>query len=279
MRKIFVLFLLFLAGYVGAEGVYPRVVSLAPSITEIIYAVGGEEHLVGVTTACDYPPEVRSKAEVGDFGRPSLEAILALKPDVVLVDAVQDVRVLEELRGFGVEVVRLSSQSISDVLDAILTVGEVVGKRKEAESFAEGIRKEIGRIKKRVSKLPPVKVYIELWHDPLISCGAQSFINDLVKVAGGVNIASCQKRGYFLISSEFIISSNPQVIVLAYKGADPRTVRKREGWAEIDAVKRSRVYKMDPDLLARPGVRIAEALEELARLLHPEAFKHEDDKT
>lgn len=253
-----------------------RVVSLAPSLTEIVYALGAEAQLVGVTTYCDYPPEATQKPKVGGMTTPNLEAILALGPDLVLAttegDREQDVRDLERL-GLPVYVVRPTS--FATVLESVLRVGEILGRPDRARQLVEGMRREVEAIARTTRPLPHPRVLYVLWGDPLIVPGRDTIMTDLIRLAGGVSVTGQEALPYPRFSLEEVVARNPEVIVLAQHGS--ASVDERlERWRHLrllSAVRQGRIYGIDGNLIHRPGPRIVEGLRTLARLFHPEAFR------
>lgn len=273
-------------GYVLNLTSYPeRIVSLAPSNTEILFAVGAGDRVVGVTNQCNYPynfsawVEAGNMSSVGDYWTPNIEAIVALKPDLIIAAFAQE-EVVNRLRGMGYKVLVLDPENINDVLRDILLVGRATDRGVEAAVLVNDLRRRIDLVVSKVSGAARPKVYYEVWYDPIWSVGSESWENELIEMAGGTNIFADQKLKYFQASSEAIIERNPDVIILPMgHGAGPPfwgsldQVRSRPGWNLISAVQKDRIYTIDADIISRPGPRIVDALETLAEIIHPELFE------
>ena len=273
-------------GYVLNLTSYPeRIVSLAPSNTEILFAVGAGDKVVGITNQCNYPHnfsawiEAGNITSVGDYWTPSTEAIVASKPDLILAAFAQD-EVVDALRGMGYKVLVLAPDDISDILKDTLLVGRATDRDVEAAIIVNDLRRRIDAVTSIVSgTVSKPKVYYEVWYDPIWSVGSESWENELIEKAGGINIFADQKMDYFEASSEAIIQRNPDTIILPLgHGAEPPfwgsfdQVKARPGWDAIKAVKNDRLYTTDADIICRPGPRIVDALETLAKIIHPELF-------
>lgn len=250
-----------------------RIVSLAPAVTEMLFAIGMGDRVVGVTSYCDYPPVVKKLPKVGGFVNPSLESIVSLRPDLVVAMRGNPLNLLKRLEEMGYPVFALNPQKISDILSAMERLGKLTGS-KNAEKVVKNLRVKMESIKKRVSKFPldkRPKVMVELWDNPLIVFGKNSIGNEVIEIAGGKNIIDDGKIPYPQISLEILLQKQPDVIVLAHmiKVNNPlENVKQRANWDKLNAVKEGRVYAIDPDIIDRPGPRIILAIEILHRLLY-----------
>ena len=263
---------------------YPpqKIVSMAPANTEILFALGLDDRIAGVTRFCDYPPKVKTMVEegkiaiIGGFADPSIEKIIALKPDVVFAAHTIQLKAAESLEDRGVPVILLDPKNVQDILDNILLVGKATGKEAEAKKLVEEMKKRIDYVisqTRNVTYTP--KVYYEVWHDPLMSIGPGTWIHELIKLAGGSNIFSDAKVKYPKVSPESVIARNPEIIIIKHGymgGVAKDEIVKRPGWNAIDAVKNGKIYEVDENILIRPGPRIVEGLETLAKIIHPELF-------
>ncbi|MBI2879360.1 MAG: cobalamin-binding protein [Candidatus Rokubacteria bacterium] len=252
-----------------------RVVSLAPSLTETVYALGAEAQLVGVTTNCDYPPEAAKKPKVGGMVTPSLEAILTLRPDLVLAttEGNREEHVLE-LERLGLSVYLVRPTSFATVLESVLRVGELLGREAEARKLVEEMRREVAAVAQATRPRPRPRVLYVLWGDPLIVPGRDTIMTDLIRLAGGVSVTGEEALPYPRFSLEEVVARNPEIIVLAQHGlnsVDERLQRWRH-LKLLPAVRAGRIYGIDGNLLHRPGPRIVEGLRALARLFHPEVL-------
>jgi iron complex transport system substrate-binding protein len=214
---------------------------------------------------------------IGGFADPSIEKIVGLKPDVVFAMHTIQLKTVESLEEKNIAVIYLDPSNIQDVLDDILLVGKATGKEAEAKKLVEEIKWRIDNVinkTREVSYRP--RVYYEVWHDPLMSVGPGTWIHDIIELAGGSNIFSDAKVKYLKISSESVITRNPEIIIIkiGYMGGIAKEeIAKRPGWNTIDAVKNDDIYEVDESILIRPGPRIVEGLETLAKIIHPELFE------
>ncbi|HHV79591.1 MAG TPA: cobalamin-binding protein [Firmicutes bacterium] len=264
---------------VEIKGVPKRVVSLAPSNTEIVFALGAGTTLVGVDEYSDYPEETKKIPRVGGFSNPNLELIIASKPDLILADDIHT-SMIDQLSKVGCPVVLLRGNSPAEVQHNIQIVGQILDKTKEAEALVADIKKRLEAVKQKVQSVPPEKrpkVFYEVYSDPIMTAGPKTLIHSIIEAAGGQNVASDAATDWPQYSSEMIVQKNPEVILFPYfHGGESLTVEKiktRPGWSGISAVLKKRVYPIDANIISRPGPRIAQAVEELARLFYPELFK------
>ncbi len=256
-----------------------RIVSLAPNLTEILFSLGLEGEVAGVTLFCDWPPEAVGKPKVGGFVNPSLEAIVALEPDLVLATAdgnrESDVLRLESL---GVPVYVTDSRSLSDIMETIHVVGLLTGREREAGKLVREMTRRRDRVREAVADRPAVSVFIALNMSPLMTAGKGTFIDELVRLAGGRNIVDSPVVKYPVFSAEQLLARDPQVIVEA-AGGGQGSAGAAAGWAQLPgwgglrAVREGRVYEIGEGDFFRPGPRIMGTLERLAMILHPESFQ------
>lgn len=251
----------------------PRIVSLAPSLTEIVFAIGAGSNLVGRTTACNFPPESRSVAVVGDFGAPSLEALAAVSPTVVLELALADDALGARMDRLGLSRRRIPCDRLSDIPSAIREIGRITRHEQQAEELAGAIESRAAAMR---AALPPPgqrpSVFVEVWKDPVTTAGRESFVADLVELAGGRNIGNEAATPYYTVSSEWVVARNPQVILALYMTPDsgPLPAAARAGWKDIAAVAQHRVFGgLNNDAILRPGPRVMDGAEILRQCLHP----------
>jgi len=253
----------------------PRYISLAPSTTEILFALGLDEEIVGISTYCNWPPSAKTKERVGEFSQVNFEKILSLRPDYVFCTGLEQAPIIAELRRLNLKVYVADPKNMQELFNSIRNIGEITEKGKEAESLINDMKTQIAEITSKVRLIPEnkrPKVFIEIWHDPLTTAGKGSFIDELITLAGGVNIAADTKRPYSIFSPEEIIKRNPDCIILTYmdKETPSKLVGGRFGWKQISAVKNNRLYNdISPDLLLRPGPRVAQGLKEIHKRLYP----------
>ena len=246
-----------------------RIVSLAPSITEVLFALGAGDRVAGVTSYCDYPPEATEKTRVGDTLKPSVEKIVALKADLVIVSTASQVeasfRKLDEL---GIPVYVTNPRSVDGVLASINSLGELVDAVDRAKQLSAELRGRIAAVETRVANAKRPTVLVLLGTEPLITAGAGSFVTDLISRAGARSISSDDNADYPQYSIETVIAKQPEIILLQ-SGGTQLTPRLRQ----TPAGRSNRVYHIDDDLLLRPGPRIIDGLEQLAVKIHPEILQ------
>ena len=254
-----------------------RVVSLAPSNTEILFALGAGDRVVGVTDYCDFPSEAQDIDKVGGYSDPSIEVIVSLRPDLVLATPYHQQQV-EQLESLGVKVIVPFPKDMDDVFRSILMIGKAIGSEEEARALVETTRQRIEAVMERLETVEtrPL-VYYEVFSDPLMSAGPGTLIHQLIEAAGGINMAGDADTDYPQYSAEAVVERNPDVIVFpAFHGTGALTEEEllaRPGWQDINALKNHRYYSIDANIISRPGPRMAEAVEALARMLHPELFQ------
>ncbi len=253
-----------------AESAYPKsIVALSPSAAEILFTIGAGDQVSAVSEFTDYPPEAKAKPVVGGFdGKTlSIETIMSFKPDLVYITEGMHNFLIATLESNGIAYYVSKGDSIASVKTEILEVGKITGHEKEAAKVVDGMEKKLKKVVP-AHKGAAVKVYWEVWNAPYMSAGAASFINDVIKAAGGENIFADLPDAYPMVSEESIISRQPAVILIpASTGMAAEAVGLRNGWAEIPAVKGSKVFVVDDNIYTRPGPRVADVVLELSELL------------
>lgn len=252
-----------------------RIVSLAPNLTEMLFALGLGERVAGVTDFCDWPPEVAAKPRIGGVINPSLETIVALRADLVLATAdgnrSEDVKRLSAL---GVAVYTIDTRSIGEVLRSLVTIGELTGRAGRARELAAELERRREAVRERIAGRPPVSVFVAIDRAPLISAGDGTFVGEMVTLAGGRNIAGASPIKYPVFSLERLLAEDPDVILDA---ADPGPVsapellarwRSLPGATALAAYRRGRMISVGQGSFFRPGPRIMDSLEQLAAILH-----------
>ena len=257
------------------NGVPQRIVSLSPAVTETLYAIGAGDKVVGVTDFCNYPAAALQKPKVGGFADINMETVISLSPDLVVAATLHIPRIVPALEKFNIPVVINDPQTIIDVVKNIRFTGRVTGLEKQADSLAAELETKYKHITEKITGQIRPTVFWEL-SDDFWTAGPGSFINDLINQAGGKNIAAGTKAPWAQLSAEIIIGEDPDYVFLADHpyGADIVSAGKRPGWEQLSAVKKKHIIEIqDVNLISRPGPRVMEALEYIARILHPEAFK------
>jgi len=265
---------------VEIERLPQRIVSLAPSNTEILFALGLEDKIVGTTDYCDYPEAAKSKPRVAGYSTPNLEKVVSVQPDLILAEAIHEKTVLPALEKLGLTVIVMSAESLDTVLNDIRLVGQINGRSKAAARLTDSLNGRIQAVVSKTATLTPeqrLKVLYVVWYDPIWTMGRETFINDLIWNAGGVNIFADDFEKSRVVSLEAIIQKNPQVIIVSGMGTTGdliyNNIKSETRLSQIDAMLNNRIYKIsDANLIERPGPRIVDGLEEIAKLFHPEMF-------
>lgn len=281
MRFFLSLVILLFAAHSAAAAPPKRVVSLAPSLTEMVYALGAGPTLVGVTTVCNYPEAARKVPRIGGMedGGVDLEKVLSLKPDLVVAIGLYQSSTVEALRRLGLRVEVVPSQTVEDVFVAVTRLGVLLGREAEAKRLNADMRQRIDRVRKATAALPKERrprVFYQVWDKPLMTATRDTLIGRLIELGGGVNVFGDLSGRYVQVSPEAVLERDPQVILAPTTHAsrvDAKVLAKTPGLAGVTAVRTGRVHVLDGDLVSRTGPRIAEALELVARALHPELFK------
>lgn len=257
---------------------YPKsIVALSPSAAEILFTIGAGDQVSAVSEFTDFPEAAKAKPVVGGFdGKTlSIETIMSFKPDLVYLTEGMHNFLIATLEANGIAYYVSKGDSIASVETEILEVGKITGHEKEAAKVVDGMEKKLKKAAAAVAHKggaksgAAVKVYWEVWNAPYMSAGASSFINDVIKAAGGQNIFADLPDAYPMVSEESIISRGPSVILIpASTGMAADAVGLRNGWADIPAVKGGRVFVVDDNVYTRPGPRVADVVLELSELLN-----------
>jgi iron complex transport system substrate-binding protein len=250
-----------------------RIISLAPNLTEMLFALGLDSQVVGVTSYCDYPPAARSKEKVGDTLQPDLERLITLRPDLVLVSTASQLEsLMRRLSDLSIPVYVTDARTVREVVASLRALGEVTGATQNADALAVEMERRISTIEARVRPLARPRVLYALQTEPLITIGRNTFLNDLIALAGGESISATEANGYPQFSRETVVARAPEVIVAqrlhGSSAVSEDTLRRI--FADTPAARTGRLALVDPDLVNRPGPRIVDGLEEMARALHPE---------
>ena len=256
------------------------IVSLAPGNTEILFALGLGDKVIAVSEYCNYPLKAQNKIKIGGFSTVNIEKVVDLEPHLVLATCGVQEAIVEELERLGLTVIALAAKSIEDVLENIILAGKAAGELETARKLTSNLEQRIKAVTDKTKDLPDSqrpRVFCEVEYDPLMTAGPGTFINDLIHLAGGVNIASDAVTKYPVYNLEILIERNPEVIIISLGHgsivASVEGVKSRERWQIIDAVKNNHVYGINADIVSRPAPRIVHALEEIAKYIHPELFR------
>jgi iron complex transport system substrate-binding protein len=260
-----------------------RIVSTAPSITEMLYALGLGDRVVGVTTFCHYPPEAARKPKIGNYLRPDVEAILALRPDLVIAEKSM-IRQAITLPRLKLNVLEVDDSTVQGIYESIRAIGHATGTAQKAEAVCRGMRNELESIRRRTSRLPLVRVLFVVGRTPgriedLIAAGSSSYLNEVMEIAGGRNVLGDAAIAYAKVSLEEVLSRDPDVIIDMGEMAQTVGVTEEQKRAvaslwrrypNLKAVRTNKVFAVASDLFVVPGPRVADAARRLAGLLRPE---------
>lgn len=275
MKKIIYLITFFLIFTANAWAT-PRYISLTPATTEILFALGLDEEIIGVSSFCNYPDAAQAKEKVGTFSQANIEKIINLKPDMIFCTGLEQAPIVTKLKQLGLKIYICDPVNFQELLTSISDIGRLTSKEDNARIMVENMEASVNDIKEKNRSIPAdkrQKVFIEIWGDPLMTAGRGSFIDELISIAGGVNIAHDMPKPYGYFSPEQVLKHNPQVIILGYMAEQqPAEILKtRLGWQNIAAIKDDRVYNdINPDTIFRPGPRVIESLKEIRKRLYPQ---------
>ena len=261
---------------VTLDGVPERIVSISPACTEILFALGLGDEVVGVTEYCDYPEEAQGKPTIGTFTEPNLEAILAQEPDLVLATGGIQLDLLDRMEEVGLNVYAVNPKTFDQTLATMLEIGELTGAEKQAEEVVADMNVRAVDVARRLIELEGEglerpRVFYEIFYENSVwTAGSDSVISDLIRLAGGENIGDADTSDYYEFSVERLIAENPQVYLVGSGSMSaPGDITGRSGWERIDAIKNGRVYVIEENPVYRTGPRLIEGLEAIHAALYP----------
>jgi iron complex transport system substrate-binding protein len=246
-----------------------RVVSLAPHVTELLFAAGGAQRIVGTVDYSDYPPPARTIPRIGDNREVDIERLLALKPDLLVVWRHDDAsRQIEQLRRLGIPLYYSDPRRLQDLPRAVLQLGQLMGTGQEAQTFAAGLAERIERLAARYGKRPPVRVFYQVWDDPLYTLNRRHIVSDAIRVCGGENIFAQLTAAAPNLSPEAVLEADPEAIVSGDGSAQQNSgVEIWKQYPQMLAVRRGNLFALDGDLMNRSGPRIVDGAAELCERL------------
>lgn len=252
-----------------------RVISLSPSNTEILFALGAGDRVIAVTEYSDYPEAAKEKPRVGGFQSPDVEQIVALRPDVVFAAGQLHTRVIQQLTAAQIPVVAIEPRTMQDVLAAIELVGAVIQEPEAARGLTGKLKGRLDRIHRLTAGQAAARVFVEVWDEPFMTIGGKSYLSDIVAQAGGINVAKDKPLDYMTCDFETLYGFNPDVYVaVSHVGLGRTLGMSKHPWMQnLPAVAQEKVYYVPDDILSRPGPRSFDGLVELAKILHPEMTK------
>jgi len=262
---------------INMDKVPQRIVSLAASNTEILFALGLGDRIVGVTRCCDYPEEAKEKEQIGGFATVDPEKIVALKLDLVLALGSVQKDLVTELEGRGQTVFWFYPHSVSDILESFDRIGEITGSSVAAQQLRKEVEKRIETVEAKTKNIPEQErptVFRVMGCDPFGTVGGDSFQTDVFRIAGAKNTFSDTKEDYFQLDLDTLLKLDPDIIVAcSYREEETRRrIKDQKGWQDLTAIKMGRMIVFPGDLICRPGPRIAQTIEQLAKEFHPELF-------
>ena len=277
MKTFFLTITMLLGMTVAAQKTEPaplRVVSLSPRITETIYMLGKGDLLVGRSSACDYPAVVKKIPVVGNFGGPFLEHLASVRPDYVITNKLKDKASKKAIESLGAKVILLEEYYLKDYITCVERLGVILNCQDKAAAEIKRFKQALEKFKLEANKVPVAsrpKVYVEIWHRPLMTCGRKTFINEMIEYAGGVNIGSKENAESFACSFEWVMMENPDVIICPAMGSGKSgVIAGRNGWEQINAVKKNRIYTdIEQDKLYRLGPRTIDGIAMLRKCFYP----------
>lgn len=258
-----------------------RIVSISPSNTELLFAVGGGDKVVGVTDWCNYPPEAQTKEKVGGFSVKSLsvEKVISLNPDVVLGDSSMHAEVAPIIEASGIPVLLIEAGDFEEMYSNILIAGKVTAREAEARELTASLRERVSAVRDGAAEIDDSEkkhVFWEIYDNPLMTAGSETFIGQLITTAGGINIFADAEGSWPKVSTEELISRDPDVIISSnsHGGELKREdVIARPGWSQLTAIQNDQLFLIGEDKVSRPGPRLIDGLEQVAEILYPETFR------
>ena len=248
-----------------------RAVSLAPNLTEIVFSVGAGDKLVGVTSFCNYPQETQKIPKIGDTISPNIETIIALKPQIVLVSTSSQIEnFTKTLDAQNIAYFVTNPQTLDDIYKSIHQIGDIVGKKEKADEIVGTLKKRVADVEARTNAADDVRVFMQFSKDSLFTIGKDSYMTDLINRAGGISVTKDVVTAYPQLSKETALALNPEAIILS-DSEDNQS--PNDAFKNSPAVKNNKIFKINADIISRPAPRIIDALEQIAKSLHPKSFE------
>lgn len=266
-----------------------RYIITSPEVAEIVCMLDGSQNIVGITSECNYPVELKDIEKIGNFGKVNFERIIELEPTIVFTSGLEQETLASELGKLDIRVEKIYPHSIQEMIESIRTIGEKIDQKERAEFVADSLQIQINQLtNSTIAKVEKCKeshnhsqgytssthfpkVYIEIYGDPVMSVSDRSFVGELVEIAGGDNIFSQLPRDYSRIDPEKVIEADPDIIILTYPGVTSEQIKNRKGWEDISACRNNRIYTsldINPDLIVRASPRVVEGLKILQKVFH-----------
>ncbi len=255
-----------------------RIISLAPSITETLFFLGVGDKVVGVTRYCDFPPEAKSKTVIGGVIDPNYELIVSLKPELIIMTVEGNTReIFDKLSNLGFKIFVTNPRNFEGIFKTIVDIGKLCGVESRANFLVDSLREELEKVRRVNSKGTKPKIFVILSLNPLMTAGRNTFINEIVKSAGGINVGENLKQNYPIFSREEVLKVNPDIIILTDQNVGKDELLKLfPEWRYIRAVKEDKIFKIDPDILLRPSPRVVLAVKVIAQLINKFSKQNQD---
>ena len=254
-----------------AEPPPQRIISLAPSLTEELYSLGIQDKLIACTTYCAKPPEAKQKTKIGTVVTPNLEKMVSLQPDLVISSSLTNSRIIDKLKSLGIEVVIFPyPKSFSEICKQFLKLGEIVGKEEVAQKIVQETRNRVNSIHKQTKKIPQKKVFVQIGSNPLYTVTRDTYFQDLITLAGGINVCQNTTSGFY--SREKVLEDNPEIIFIATMGMTGEQEKATwEQFNNLEAVRRKAIFAIDSERMCSPiPQNFILTLEEMFRKIHPQ---------
>lgn len=276
-----------LEGEVKLDEKPTKIISLSPNMTEVLFAVGAGENVVGVTKFADYPKEATEVEVIGSITEPNIEKIITMEPDVVIASSVNKMETIERLKELDVKVAGFSANSVDKAIENIKTIAKLTGNQEKGEEIVTEMYIKIGEITNLVEdhleNNEKPKVFYEIWNDPLYTAGKNNFIDDLINMAGGINIGRLAEGQWPQYNLEKLLVEDPEVYISTPHSAEMKVskekIKSREQYQSISAIKNDRVYVIDQDILNRPSPRLVKGLTLMTKAVFPELSEEVDEIT
>lgn len=250
-----------------------KVISISPAATEILYEIGAGEYVIGVSSYCNFPEEVNLKKRVGSFEAPDIENIFKIGPNVVFLDSGVQINIISQLQNLGIKVIALDAKTFEDILQNIKIIGQVTYHEKDAINLCKYMNEKCFDICTKVKYCDyKPKVFFEVWDEPLMCAGSETFIYHIINMSGGENIINTDITGYSRYNIEVLINKNPEIYIINSHCHELKNVHNRMGYLNIQAIYDQKIYIIDENLISRAGPRIVNGLEIISLMLHPELY-------
>jgi len=276
-KQLILLIFLCLHANLFAEKTSRRIISLAPAVTEELYLLGLKENIVGVTTFCDYPEDAKKKEKIGTYLEPNIEKIVRLEPDIIIATKEgQKKEFVLRMKNYGLNVFTVDpSNNYKQISQQFALLGKLTGKEEKAVGILSSLNTKITGITRKTIKSKKVKVFWQLGSEPLMTVSQNTFIDEMIDLAGGINIAHKSPLRYPHFSREEVLRQDPDVIILVAMGTVTDTEKKRwQAYSELKAAKNDKIFVIDTRITCNPTpVNFVESLEIVSNMLHPELFK------